>query len=278
MLYPSNYVNKIIYRIIWVTQKNIEVEENKALKKEEPKERTRKNSFLMERVKNVKSISIWIFIIPFLAINACLFLSTNLHSLIPDELHQYRIPNTFPYFDGAVSISRTARYFPAYLIFKPAMFFTSFLLIRYWLLNKEIIQSFEKNHKHLNKVVFFGISSAVALTTHSIFLGISFDNDLYKLFRRVIMLTFIIFEVVAQAYLVATLYSFKDKLDRFINKKYLKIKLFLVSTLAIVAIISIPLISLPGNKFLKHALEWDYFLGVIIFYLLTFFMWKNKKN
>ena len=130
MLYPSNNVNKIINRIVWVTQKNIEVEENKALKKEEPKERTRKNSFLMERVKNVKSISIWIFIIPFLAVNACLFLSTNLHSLIPDELHQYRIPNTFPYFDGAVSISRTARYFPAYLIFKPAMFITSFLLIK----------------------------------------------------------------------------------------------------------------------------------------------------
>ena len=35
MLYPSNYVNKINNRIIWVTQKNIEVEENRALKKEE---------------------------------------------------------------------------------------------------------------------------------------------------------------------------------------------------------------------------------------------------
>jgi hypothetical protein len=91
------------------------------------------------------------------------------------------------------------------------------------------------------------------------------------------MLSFIIFEVVAQAYLVLTLYSFKDKLDKFINKKYLKIKLVLVSTLIIVAIISIPLISLPGNKFLKHALEWDYFLGVISFYLLTFFMWRKNN-
>jgi len=44
MLYPSNYVNKIINRIIWVTQKNIEVEENRALKKEELKEKIRKNS------------------------------------------------------------------------------------------------------------------------------------------------------------------------------------------------------------------------------------------
>ena len=92
------------------------------------------------------------------------------------------------------------------------------------------------------------------------------------------MLSFIIFEIVAQAYLVATFYSLKDKLNKFINRKYLKIKLFLVSMLIIVAIVSIPLISLPGNKFLKHALEWDYFLGVITFYLLTFLMWKNKNN
>jgi hypothetical protein len=151
------------------------------------------------------------------------------------------------------------------------------MLIKYWLYNKEIIQYFEKDHKYLKKVVFFGIASAVALTIHTIFLGIKFDNDLYKLFRRVVMLSFVIFEVVAQAYLVATLYSFKNKLDDFINRKYLNIKLFLVSLLIVVAIISIPLVSFPGNKFLKHALEWDYFLGVITFYLLTFFMWKKIK-
>ena len=223
----------------------------------------------MDEIKRIRSISIWIFIVPFVAINICLLLTTQFHSLIEQ---QYRIFSSFPYIDGGVSISRTARYYPAYLIFKPAMFLTSFFLIKYWLYNKEILQNFDKNHKHIKKIIFFGIASAIALTIHSIFLGISFDNDFYKLFRRVIMLSFIIFEVVAQAYLVLTLYSFKDKLDKFINKKYLKIKLVLVSTLIIVAIISIPLISLPGNKFLKHALEWDYFLGVISFYLLTYFM------
>ena len=44
MLYPSNYVNKIINRIIWVTQKNTEVEENRAQKKEELKEKIRKSN------------------------------------------------------------------------------------------------------------------------------------------------------------------------------------------------------------------------------------------
>ena len=235
----------------------------------------------MDQIRKVKSISIWIFIVPFIAVNTCLILITQFHELFPNQGDI--IHNTIPYFDGGASISRTARPYPSWLVFKPAMFLTSFLLVKYWLYNKEIIKSFNENHKYINKVVFFGVASAIALTIHSIFLGIKFDNDLYKLFRRVVMLLFIIFEIVAQAYLVATFYSFKEKLFNFINVRVLKLKLILVSILIIVAVISIPLISLPGNnvfgynvKFFKHALEWDYFIGVITFYLLTFFMWKKN--
>ncbi len=234
----------------------------------------------MNSIEKAKSISIWIFIVPFVSVNICLILVTQFHSLFPNQtdiLH-----NTFPYFDGGASISRTARPYPSWLIFKPAMFLTSYLLIKYWLFNKDIIKYFKDDHKNLKKIVFFGIASAVALTVHSIFLGIKFDNDLYKLFRRVIMLSFIIFEIVAQAYLVATFWSLKDKLKNYINPTVLNLKIALVSILIIVAVISIPIISLPGDdffgiqlKFLKHALEWDYFLGVISFYLLTFFMWKK---
>ena len=160
------------------------------------------------------------------------------------------------------------------------MFFTAFLLIKYWHYNRDILLKLEKNHKFAKKIIFFGVSSAVALIIHSIFLGIKFDNDLYKLFRRVIMLLFIIFEISAQAYLVASFYSVKIKLNKYIDPKILKIKLFLISFLIIVAILCVPIISWPGDnfKFLKHLLEWDFFLGVITFYLLTFFMWKKKVS
>ena len=235
----------------------------------------------MEQISKVKSISIWIFIVPFVAVNTCLILITQFQGIFPNQADI--IHNTIPYFDGGASISRTARPYPSWLIFKPAMFLTSFLLIKYWLYNKSIISFFNKDHKNINKIVYFGIASAIALTIHSIFLGIKFDNDLYKLFRRVIMLMFIIFEIVAQAYLVATLYSFRDKLFKYINKKYLTLKLYLVSILIVVAVISIPIISLPGNdflgfnlKFFKHGLEWNYFIGVITFYFLTFMMWKKN--
>ena len=229
----------------------------------------------MDKIEKVKTISVWVFIVPFIALNACLILITQFHGLFPNQEHI--IHDTLPYIDGGASISRTARVFPTYLIFKPAMFLTSFLLIKYWLYNKEIILSFIKEHKYIKYILFFGIGSAIFLTLHSIFLGIKFDNDLYKLFRRVVMLCFILFEVIAQAYLVIILYSLKDKLLNFINMKFLKMKLLLVSLLIIVALISVPIISMPGNTSLKHALEWDYFLAIITFYLLTFFMWKKKS-
>ena len=230
----------------------------------------------MEQINRVKSISVWIFIIPFVAVNACLLLITQFHDFFPNQGDI--IHNTFPYFDGGASISRTARPYPSWLIFKPAMFLTSYILIKYWIYNKQIIEFFDFNHKNKKKILFFGIASAVALTIHSIFLGIKFDYAAYKLFRRVVLLLFIIFELVAQTYLVIIFYSFRDKLLNYINPIYLKLKLFLVSLLIIVAVISIPIVSLPGNTFLKHALEWDYFVAIISFYLLTHFMWRNPHS
>ena len=235
----------------------------------------------MNSIEKARSISIWIFIVPFVAVNTCLILVTQFHGLFESQAD--KLFNTIPYIDGGASISRTARPYPSWLVFKPAMFLTSFLLVKYWLFNRNIIQYFEKDHKHVKKIFFFGVASAIALTLHSIFLGIKFDNDLYKLFRRVIMLSFVVFEIVAQAYLVATFLSFKEKIKNYINPIVLNLKIILVSLLILVAVISIPIISLPGDdffgmnlKFFKHALEWDYFLGVITFYLLTFLMWKKK--
>ena len=235
----------------------------------------------MDSINKVKSISIWIFIIPFIAVNLCLILITQFHGLFPNQ--EDVLLNTIPYFDGGASISSTARVFPTYLIFKTEMFLTAYLLIKYWIHNKKIVLSIYGEHKYLKKFLYFGVASAVCLVLHSIFLGVKYDYDLYKLFRRIIMLMFIIFEIVAQAYLVATLYSFRNKLLNVINQKILITKIVLVSSLVVVAIISIPIISLPGDtflgfnlKFFKHALEWDYFLGVITFYLLTFFMWKKQ--
>ena len=89
------------------------------------------------------------------------------------------------------------------------------------------------------------------------------------------MLLFIIFELVAQGILVYYLFNIKDKILEITNKKILLAKIFLVSVLVIVAIASLPILVTKGNTHFKHALEWNYFVGVITFYLLTFFFWKR---
>tara|TARA_B100001121_G_scaffold283703_1_gene277991 strand:- start:822 stop:1532 length:711 start_codon:yes stop_codon:yes gene_type:complete len=232
-------------------------------------------------INKIKPLGLWIFLIPLISVNLCLILITNYHNLFLGDL--YTLGKIFPYLDGQASISRVVRVYPNNFIFKPAMFITAFLLIKYWLLNRDLIYLIDKQNKFTKKFVFFGIASAIALVIHSIFLGIKFEYDLYKLFRRIVMLLFIIFEIIAQAYLVRTYYLFRNQLKDRINLNILKIKIILISILIIVAFFSIPIISLPGNdffglnlKFFKHALEWNYFMGVIFFYFLTFLMWKKN--
>ena len=229
----------------------------------------------MDSIQKVKSISIWIFIIPFVSINLCLLIVSKFHGILAPGVPIHS--SLLPYFDGGVSISRTVRNYPLYLIFKPAMFLTSYLLIKYWISTKDIINHFNPGHKHIKKIFFFGIASAIFLTIHSLFLGIKIDNDFYKLSRRIVMLSFIIFELVAQAYLVATYLDLKEKLQLHINEKVLKIKKNLITVLIAVSIIALPFLPFNNFKFIKHALEWDLFLGIIIFYLLTFFMWKKNN-
>ena len=166
-------------------------------------------------------------------------------------------------------------FFPTYLIFKPAMFLTAYCLINYWRSNYKLINSLEPNYNYKKYFRFFGIASAIFLILHSIFLGIKFDISIYKFFRRFVILSFIIFELVAQALLVINLNKIKNKIEHLISLKVLKLKIILVSVLIVVALVSAPIISSSGFVKFKHALEWDFMIGVLSFYMLTFFFWKK---
>ena len=239
----------------------------------------------MEKIKQIKILSLWIFVLPLVALNLCLFISVN-YNLLENTIFMVdqigRTAFTIPYIDGGVSISRTARTYPAYLVFKPAMIITAILLIRYWLATDKLVQNIISDPIKKNRFLIFGILSAIFLILHSIFLGISFENDLYKFFRRFVMLCFIIFEIVAQTLLVLTLFKIKNVKPEIISRKVLNLKIFLVSVLVITALASLPILVSSGYTHFKHALEWNYFVGVILFYLLTFFFWidplKNQKS
>ena len=233
----------------------------------------------MENIDQIRKISIWIFIIPVVALNLCLFVSVN-YLLFENTIFQVseigRTGFTIPYIDGNVSISRTARTYPTYLIFKPAMIITAIILIKYWITNNKVIGIVNNDTNKNYYFLIFGVGSALFLIAHSIFLGVKFDYDLYKFFRRLLILGFIIFEIVAQALLVISIFKIKDMLEKFINKKILILKIILVFILAITALSSLPFLVSSGHTHFKHALEWNYFIGVVLFYLLSFLFWKKN--
>ena len=231
----------------------------------------------MKEITQIRKLSLWVFFTPLLAINLCLFISQNpllLENTIFKVDYIGRSEFSIPYIDGSLSISRASRTFPQYLIFKPAMIFTSIIVYFYWVNNNNLVNKLKATNINY-KFKTFGILSAIFLAIHSIFLGIKFDIQIYKLMRRVVLLLFIIFEIIAQGVLVYHFYKIKNKLEELINKKVLVMKMILVSILATVAILSLPLLIDKGNTHFKHALEWNYFVGVILFYLLSRFFWRR---
>ena len=232
----------------------------------------------MHEITQIRKLSLWIFLVPLIAINTCLLISVNA-SLLKDTFFAVDPIGwsnyTIPYFDGSLSISRASRTFPQYLIFKPAMIATGIMLIFYWSTNNALINSLNRTQKKKFSFKTFGVLSAVFLIIHSILLGVEFDIKLFKLLRRVVLLGFIIFEIIAQCLLVINLYKLKSKIVELSNSKILSLKIGLVSILSLIALLSLPLLISSGNIHFKHGLEWNFFLGVISFYLLTNLFWKK---
>jgi len=232
----------------------------------------------MLEITQIRKLSLWIFFIPLIAINLCLFITIN-YSLFENTIFQVdqigRSAFTIPYLDGSLSISRASRTYPAFLIFKPGMILTSILLFFYWKKNNELINKFNNISGKIYKFKTFGVLSAIFLSIHALLLGVDIDIKIFKLLRRVILLSFIIFEIIAQGLLVYNFYKLKEKINSFYRPLLLRIKILLVFTLASVAIASLPILVTKGNVHFKHALEWNYFIGVIFFYLLTRLFWKK---
>ena len=89
----------------------------------------------MNEITQIRKLSLWIFLIPLLAINLCLVISQNPELFegtifVVDMIG--RSGFSIPYLDGSLSISRASRTFPQYLIFKPAMILTALLVFFYW--------------------------------------------------------------------------------------------------------------------------------------------------
>jgi len=181
-----------------------------------------------------------------------------------------------PFLYGETSISNVVKRIPLSYFFKPIIYLGVVLMIFYWLYYNRILRNLLNTTS--NYYFFkFGILSASFLLLHVFFLGWTFENEILTKLRRTLVIFFILFEVLAQTFLIKQIFFIKDKINNYLNLIVVYLKLifvFLVCSSTIIILTILIFYDLDA-KF-DYILEWNYFLLLLIFYFLSFLMWKKN--
>ena len=181
-----------------------------------------------------------------------------------------------PILYGETSISNIVKRYPIKNIFKPLIYLSIIFMVGYWFYYNAIFNQILNKNK-VNLFFIFGILSSVFLLLHVIFLGWIFENEILTKLRRSYIVFFILFEILAQGFLIKEILKNKTQLAHYINKLIVYLKFIFVfficfSTILILVI----LIFYDLDSKVDYILEWNYFLILLFFYLLSFFMWKRN--
>lgn len=182
-----------------------------------------------------------------------------------------------PFLYGEASISNVVKRFPINFIFKPLLIIGSILLILYWSKYNTLFVEILKSQKNIFRL--FGIISAISLFLHVLFLGVEFENEILRFIKKLLIIFFILFEVLAQYFLTVGLFENKKKLIKLCNIKLINLKigfLILVIPISLVLVVIILLFDLTSKY--HFLLEWNYFALLIFYYLLSYIMWLKKIN
>ena len=182
-----------------------------------------------------------------------------------------------PILYGEASISNVVKRFPIKWIFKPLMYLSVMLMIIYWYYNNLILNKLQNTKIH-NKFFIFGILSSIFLLLHVIFLGWTFESEILTKVRRTLIVFFILFEVLAQAYLIKDIFKIKSEISEYVNTTVVYCKLAFVFFICISTLIILFILLMVNlDHKVDYILEWNYFLILLLFYLLSSMMWRKKN-
>jgi len=181
-----------------------------------------------------------------------------------------------PILYGETSISNIVKRYPVKNIFKPLIYISIVFMVGYWFYYNIIFNKI-LNKKKINLFFIFGIFSSIFLLLHVIFLGWIFESEILTKLRRSYVIFFILFEILAQGFLIKEILKNKIQLAHYINKLivYLKLSFVLFICFSTILILFVLMFYNLDSK-IDYILEWNYFLILLFFYLLSFLMWKRN--
>jgi len=182
-----------------------------------------------------------------------------------------------PFLYGETSISNLVKRYPINYFFKSFLYIGIILMFVYWHGYNKIFKIIIDKRK--NTFYFFGIASAFCLFFHIYFLGTTSDSEILKVFRRIIIILFILFELLAQTFLAFKIYKYKNIFTKYSYNLIVLIKIIFVSIVLFTSmsiVLFLIFYNFPSN--IDNILEWNYFIILLIFYLFSSLMWKKKIN
>ena len=182
-----------------------------------------------------------------------------------------------PFIYGEASISNIVKRYPIDLFFKPLLYVSSILMILYWIHYNIIFRNFIEGKK-ISKFTIFGVASSLFLFFHVFFLGTTIENDIFTKIRKIILLLFILCEILAQFFLAKRLYLSLKKIDSYVYKYVIKLKIIFVSIIILTTFVVLAILSVYDlDPKVDYILEWNYFLFLLVFYFLSAIMWRKKN-
>ena len=178
-----------------------------------------------------------------------------------------------PYIDGTTSISRLGRVTPNNYIFKPLMIISGILMCMFWYYQRKILDKLipEKNN---NKIFYLGVITGICLIIHISLLGVKIDNNIYKIFVRLVLALSVICGVLTKLHYVKTIKILKEK-NIFFKNVLFSFQYYLVYIVIFLIFACIPLLLIENAKQLVLIIEWNTFVIIFLFYFIYYFSWNN---
>ena len=181
-----------------------------------------------------------------------------------------------PLIYGETSISNIVKRYPIKFIFKPLMFLSALLMITYWFLYNKVLNDIFQT-KRISIFLVFGVLSAIFLFLHVYFLGQKYENEIFNQIRRSYIVFFILFEILAQVYLLKYIWNKRNDLKNYFHQRILIAKLSFVIFVAICSFTILTILIFYNlSAKVDYILEWNYFLILLIYYYLSFLIWKKS--
>ena len=213
---------------------------------------------------NLRALALICFILPIITVILSYIFSVKLNL----------VTSCIPNFEGCTSISRAGRNPPVKYFFKPLMYFYSMFLFLYWYVFLEKIKKINIFEK---KYFLFAFFSVLFLILYITFLG---EGKIYTFFRKIGIYIYIFFTVITQFLISKKLYSFKVKIKKNFNFKFIKLNYYLTSFLVISGMILLPVLLIKIDSFpqIKNIISWNYFFIIQLYFLFSFLGFKKINS